>query len=505
MNHVSLIIEFLRGRPKVVFWTVALTQAALWTIIPSVFYAAPPGGVPLVLAIGHEFMLGSYQGPPLAFWLGEIAFRLGGLPGVYALSQVCIVTMLWAVFTLGRSVIGTRHAVLAVLLMAGITAFTVPSPDFGPNVLAAPLWALALLHYWRAVGEFKRGAWFLLALDLGLLLLANYIGVILLVLLIVFTLAVPRSRRELVYPEPWLGLALFLVVIFPHAAWLYDARAFVLAEFESAAPVAGRFTPAVWLCIALIATHLGLVLLAVLASGLRRQRNERAPEIDRPPVETFARLYVYFFALTPAALAILLTFAGEREWLPRAPLGVLAPLVLLSGLALILAAGDRVLIYRERTVSSAWLGLLVAPPALVVIGLAVMPWLFASDAGIAQPAKAEGLFFADSYMRRTGQPPKYVSGDERIAPLIALTAPVRPHVFFAWAPQRSPWVSVDDVAKEGAVLVWPAGNTTAPPADLKTQFPTMVPELPRAFSRTVQGRLPLIRLGWSVLRPQATP
>ena len=505
MHHVSLIIEFLRGRPKLVFWTVALTQGALWTLVPSLFYSAPPNGVPLVLAIGHEFMLGSYQGPPLAFWLAEIAFRLGGLPGVYALSQACIVTMLWAVFSLGRSVAGTRHAVLAVLLMVGIAAFTVPSPDFGPNVLAAPLWALALLHYWRAVGESKRGAWFLLALDLGLLLLANYIGVILLVLLIAFTLLSPRSRRQLVHPEPWIALALFVLVIFPHAAWLYQARAFVLAEFEAAAPAAGHVTPAVWLAIALVATHLGLALLAVLASGLRRQRNERAPEIDRPPVETFARLYVYFFAVSPAALAILLTFAAEREWLPRAPLGALAPLVLLSALALMVAAGDRVPIYRERIVSSAWLGLLIAPPLLAVISLAVMPWLFGRDLAIAQPARAEGRFFADSYTRRTGQPLKYVSGDERLAPLIALMAPDRPRVFFAWAPQRSPWASVDDVAKEGAVLVWPAETSAAPPADLKTQFPTMVPELPQTFSRNVQGRLPLIRLGWSVLRPQPAP
>src|ERR1044071_909216 len=88
MHYVSLLIEFLRGRPAVVFWTVALTQAALWTFIPAIFFSAPPGDVPMLLAIGHEFVLGSYLGPPLAFWLGEIAYRLGqSLPLVVALSE----------------------------------------------------------------------------------------------------------------------------------------------------------------------------------------------------------------------------------------------------------------------------------------------------------------------------------------------------------------------------------------------------------------------------------
>ncbi len=189
MHYVSLLIEFLRGRPSVVFWTVALTQAALWTLIPALFYSAPPGDVPLLLAVGHEFVLGSYLGPPLAFWLGEIAFKVAGSFGLYALAQACIVIAYWAVFALGCGIVGTRHAVLAVLLMVGIAAFTVPSPNFGPAILAAPLWALALLYYWRAVGEGRRGYWFLLALDLGLLLLASYAGLILLALMIAFTLA----------------------------------------------------------------------------------------------------------------------------------------------------------------------------------------------------------------------------------------------------------------------------------------------------------------------------
>jgi hypothetical protein len=33
----------------------------------------------------------------------------------------------------------------------------------------------------------------------------------------------------------------------------------------------------------------------------------------------------------------------------------------------------------------------------------------------------------------------------------------------------------------------------------------MVPELPRAFARPMQGFLPLMRIGWAVLRPAQTP
>ena len=184
------------------------------------------------MAIGHEFLLGSYLGPPLAFWLGETRLRLGGAFGLYVLAQACIVVTYWAVFTLGRRIVGTRHAVLAVLLMVGIAAFTVPSPDFGPAVLAAPLWALALLHYWRAVGEGERGDWFLLALDLGLLLLASYVGLILLALMLVFALATPRGRAALAHPEPWIALLPFVIVIFPHLAWLQGARDLVVCRSQ---------------------------------------------------------------------------------------------------------------------------------------------------------------------------------------------------------------------------------------------------------------------------------
>src|ERR1700730_15629544 len=66
MLYVSLLVELLRSRPELLFWTVTLAQASLWVLVPTLSYSAPPGNVPLVLAAGHEWVAGSRLGPPLA-------------------------------------------------------------------------------------------------------------------------------------------------------------------------------------------------------------------------------------------------------------------------------------------------------------------------------------------------------------------------------------------------------------------------------------------------------
>ena len=500
MHYVSLIVEFLRGRPAVVFWTAALTQAALWVIVPSLFYSTPPGDLPMVLSIGHEFRLGSYLGPPLAFWLAELAFRIAGIFGVYLLAQVCVVTAFWAVFELGRATVGTRHAVLAVLLMAGIAAFNVPTPDFSPAVLAMPLWSLALLHYWRAVGQGARGTWFLLGLDVGLLLLTSYLGLLLLLLLVMFTLLTGRGRLPFRSIEPWLALVLLLIVVFPHIAWLKDSASLVIAGFEDPNAREAFLSPVLWLCLVLVISHAGAFMLVVLASGWRLRRRERAPEIDRIPLERDARRFVYFFALAPLIVAVAFVIATGR----LGPFERAAPLIVLTALAIVAAAGDRIFLYRERLVSSAWLGLLTVPPVLIVVGIVALPWTLAYDVKVGQPANAMGSFFADNFQRRTGRPLGFVAGDMQLASLVALTAPSRPTVYFERMPDRSPWASAADLRLNGGILVWPATDTVgSPPQAIKAQFPEIVPELPRAFARPVQGLLPLMRVGWAVLRPQA--
>jgi hypothetical protein len=97
-----------------------------------------------------------------------------------------------------------------------------------------------------------------------------------------------------------------------------------------------------------------------------------------------------------------------------------------------------------------------------------------------------------------------VAGDPRTAALIALGSPSRPSLFLHGTPARSPWVSIEDVRTKGAIVVWPTGDTAGtPPQGLTAVFPDLVPEVPRTFERSVEGRLPLLRFGWAVIRPQA--
>jgi 4-amino-4-deoxy-L-arabinose transferase-like glycosyltransferase len=506
MLYVSIFVELLRSRPSLAVWLAALAQALLWLLVPSLFYAAPPGELANVLAVGREFQLGTDLGPPLAFWLAEIVFDATGhsVVGVYLLSQVCVVVTYWAVFALGRSIVGPQHAALAVLLMVGVAAFTVPTPDFGPVILTMPLWAIILLHYWRAVGEGRRSYWLPLAIEIGLLLLTTYVGLILIGLLVLFTLGNREARARLKSYDPLIAALVAAIVMGPHLIWLADSGAGlkpVLIRMRTPEAVMGNLLAWLQQIGLILAAHAGLIVLTALVAGWPWPRHDPAPVIVRPAIDPFARQFVYFFAIAPAfagtLVAVLIGWSG--------PVGGIAPLVILSGLLVVVAAGDAIEFSRQHVVIAAWFGLLVIPPIMAVAALVVLPWLNI-DLRVTYPAEAMARFFSESFERRTGTPLQIVTGDPRTAALVALGAPSRPSVFLSATPERSPWVTRDAIRSKGAIVVWPTADTVGtPPPALKERFPEIVPEVPRVFERAVQGRLPLIRIGWAVLRPQGQP
>jgi len=502
MLHVSIFIEGLRSQPRLMFWLGALLQAAIWWLVPAIFYSAPPGDLPMVLAIGHEFQLGTDLGPPLAFWLAEAVYVVTGIVGVYLLSQACIVVVYWAVFELGRVLLGAQQAAIAVLLMVGILVLTVPSPDFGPSVLGAALAALMMLHFWRAIGEGRRHYWFVLAFDLGLLMLTTYAGLIMFACLMLLMCGTERGRAALRTIEPWFAAIVVAVLLFPHLIWLDVSgdTTFrpLLARLHSREAADTNLIVWLRLLATIAAVHVGLVLLVAIAGGWGR-KSDRLPTFVRLPLDPFAKRFVHFMALAPAVVATLLAAIAGAS----APIGGIAPYVTLSGLAAMIAAGDAVVIHRQRIVGLAWTLMLLLPPAITVAVIILVPWTLAVELKSAQPAGEMGAFFGDTFQRRTGKPLTIVAGDERLATLVALAAPSRPSYYDLAAPARTPWVTADDIRKRGLIVVWPVSDQQGlPPADVKARFPGLVPEIPRAFSYANQGMQPLARIGWGMIRPE---
>jgi hypothetical protein len=218
----------------------------------------------------------------------------------------------------------------------------------------------------------------------------------------------------------------------------------------------------------------------------------------RQPVQNFAATFIKVMAIIPALLATVIAVLLGRA----TPVGGAAPLVVLSGVAVVMAAGNSIALYHQRVLGFAWAGLLLVPAAFVPLLIVLLPFAAATDLKVAQPARAMGRFFAENFERRTGQPLAIVTGDPRTAALIAVAAPSRPSVLFEAAPERSPWVTGNDIRNKGAIVVWLAADTTpTPPPDIKAYFPDIVPEVPHTFDRPVEGRMAPLRIGWAVIRP----
>src|SRR4029450_10814859 len=167
----------------------------------------------------------------------------------------------------------------------------------------------------------------------------------------------------------------------------------------------------------------GLIVLVVLVAGWPWPRHDPAPVIVRRALYPFASQFVYFFAVAPAFAGTLV--AVLIGW--TAPVGGIAPLVILSGLLVVVAAGEGIGFNGQH-----------------------------GDIG------------GGCGGRQTGAPLKIVAGAPRTAALIALGAPSRPSVFLDATPERSPWVTPDAIKSKGAIVVWPTTDTAGtPPAGIQ--------------------------------------
>src|SRR5262249_59681502 len=122
---------------------------------------------------------------------------------------------------------------------------------------------------WGGVGERQRAAWFLLAVNLGLLVMTTYTGLILAAAIAGFLAATRRGRRALQSAEPWLASVVIIAILFPHLIW-FDLAGDRLFDLIVPSVSGGSWLNGMSGFVEmLLLSHVGLVLLAVLGARWR--------------------------------------------------------------------------------------------------------------------------------------------------------------------------------------------------------------------------------------------
>src|ERR1700744_1731327 len=360
MRFTSLIIELIRARPRLIVWLTILLQAAVWLIVALLIYRSPPGDLATTLAFGREYQVGTDLGPPLAFWFADLAFRLAGnhVFGVYLLAQLCAISGFWVLFLLGRSIVGRQQAALAVLLTMTVTAFSSPTLEFGPTVLARPLWMLLLLHSWQLIGQGRRNVWFAWSIEVGLLLLTTPAAIGLLLLVAGFAFATKEGRIALKSIDPLFALLVVAVRALPFLLWLSLVDTIGLPPVPALLQVIGaRLVHGAAVFGRLLLAMSAVVLLVAVNSGWFSRNKEDAPVIFRPPAGPLASRFVYFFAVAPAIGGSLISGLFDLDQVA----GGSGIALLMLGLAVLVFLGDLIELGRQHILRTGWSAAVIDP------------------------------------------------------------------------------------------------------------------------------------------------
>jgi 4-amino-4-deoxy-L-arabinose transferase-like glycosyltransferase len=443
----------LLSQPSRALWALILLQIFCWTLAPALSHSAPPLDVVEMYAWGREWVVATFKHPNLPGLVLEPTRILTGQTGwpAYLVSQLFIAVTLWAVFALGRELMDAPRALAGALLLTGIYFFGWVTPEFNHNVAQMPLWALVMLMLWRAVERDHWRDWLLLGVFAGLGLWAKYSSAILLAVAGVWMLWDARARSRLLGIGPWLTILSGAAVVAPQALWLVQND---FAPFAYAARRAeGAWYAPIEFLLVLALDHLPM-LIVLVAAGMFGKRIADAPA---PPEQRGLR-YLLLMGLGPALLtaaAALLSGAGLRSsW------G--APMVVLSGLIAVALLSAKFGAARLKRIAIGAVVLVVGVSSLYFAHMAYGARLTGHPLRGNWPQAALSRALERAWASETNDAPlRVVASDIWTAGLVAMDDRDPPSVLINGDISISPWVSEDEIARCGALVVWPADDEPA--------------------------------------------
>lgn len=528
--HTALTLKGetgLFGKPDLLFAIFLILHFLIWSFLPLAVMPNLPLDVIEGLLWGHEWQLGYNKHPPLQAWLLEgVAVLFDRHPaGIFLLAQTSIILTFWAVWRLALRLLGDKWlALAAVLVLNSVYYFNYPAPEFNPNVLQMPIWALIAWRLHAAVKDDRLSDWILCGFLAGLGILTKYFTGVLLVPLMLFILAHPLARTRLARPGPWICIAIGLLVIGPHLYWLatgpalsleYAARRTERAEFWwqhlvfplqfllSQLPLLPGVLGLPWLLRDLPAIRAGLARTGEKFSGYGG--THRWPGLaGLSRLDSFDRGWLLTIAFGPFLVCVLAGLVAgvgtEPMW--GVPMWSFLGIFVLAVLAPSIPSPP--VRRRARTFGLACMAFFV----LAIVAFAGVHFL--EPAFKKKKAKRShfpgaplALLVSDKWQEETGQPLRYVAGTIWLAGNVGFYAPDRPSVFIEGTYDAdNPWIDREDLNCQGAMLVWYGKQFgEALPEALRDHFPRAEALPMLSLDWQTPFEVDPMLIGWAIQRP----
>lgn len=468
-------------------------QVVLWSLVPILLYAAPPLDVVESYVHGPRWVLTTLKHPALPSWVLEATRVATGAIGwpAYIVSQVFVAATLWAVFALGRDMLGPVRAAIGTLALSGVVYFSWVTIEFNHNVALMPLWAGFFLGLWRSV-ETGRLVWWLatgvLAAAMMHTKLSAAVGVLVGAL---WLISDPTARRALMQPSPWIAAALSAALVVPLYLSLkqsdFAPLAYAAARAQSA--TSGVFAFVAAQALALI----GMAALLAVSHRLLRSESTAAASVAATPHR--ARVYLVLITLGPLVVAIagaIVSGTGLRSaW----------------GTSMLSFCGLLAVAFLPALTSTHLRPMFIGSCAITgvaAVGFAcVHLWQQSIDARPPRgswPRVEMAAAVRQIWTDETGRPLRYVAGHFWPVGLVTLSGGAMPTLLVDGDLASAPGVTLADLKRDGVLIINAPNHTVTPDTLAGLAAPRKIGTVTIPFRQGRRGQT--VTLRYAIVAPE---
>lgn len=401
-------------------------------------------------AWGIAWQFGYYKHPPLFAWLVAAWFSvMPRVEWVYFLFSALNITVSLAILLLvARRYLDRlrlRLVVPAALLVPPLGFF---ATNYNANSAMLPFWALAFLFYLRVIERRRAGDALMFGVACGLACLAKYTSA-LLVLSFVLHAVFDRDMRWIWKTAlPVFATASGAAVIAPHVAWLFfhDFMPLHFALYDQGARDADNV---LWSLVMFAGAQIAYLVPGFAVLGLWRRPGDGLPLIETSEVVALASRV--------AGRALLVVAVAPFVAMMVASIALSVPLTSTWTVPFFLLPLIPVVLFLPRGAVERYPGraLQVVIGVSVVI-LALSPLLYRNNmrqayANTAMPVAAIAHALDGEWQSKTGDPLRIALGDLTLSNAMTFYAEDRPFAVQGTNLRTSPWVTPDDIVRDGAL------------------------------------------------------